>query len=271
MRLLITAWIAGELFSLLRDQHHDPRDLLIPFGIVGLVYLVYQIIKNFQLKSICLYLLGVSCISCAGFYWVEYLKTEKPQQILHTQLDGKSFVIQGFIDELPRVSDNSVQFGFQVTHWETAYSKHKQEFIDNFPKRISLLYPSKVSDQEFKPGQYWELRVKLKQIHGLKNPHGFDVEEWMFIQNYDAQGVIQKGGTRLLESQHQDFKTTFELLRFYIRQKIQNSLGKDAPYAGVISALVIGDQQMIHADDWTVFAQTGIGHLISIKSIIYLS
>ena len=268
MRLLITAWIAGEFFSLLRDQHHYPWGLMIPFGILGLVYLFYQIIKDFQFKLICLYLLGASCIACAGFYWTEYLKAEKPRQIIHAQLDSKSFVIQGFIDELPRVSDKSVQFGFQVMHWETAYSKHKQDISDeHFPRRISLLYPSKVSDQEFKPGQYWELRVKLKQIHGLKNPHGFDVEEWMYIQNYDAQGVIQKGGTRLLESKHQDFKTTFELLRFYIRQKIQNSLGKDAPYAGVISALVIGDQQMIHADDWKVFAQTGIGHLISISGL----
>ena len=267
MRLLITAWIAGELFSLFLDQTHVPWDLFLPFGITGLVYLLYSMSKDFQQKIIFFYVLGACCIASAGFYWVEYLKADKPQHKLSAQFEGRPIIIQGFIDELPRVSEKSVQFGFQVTHWETPYAKQTMENDQHFPRRVSLLYPSKDLIQAFKPGQYLELKVKLKQIHGLKNPYGFDVEEWMYIQNYNAQGVIQKGGARLLQSEHYAFKTIFELLRFHIRQKIQNSLGPDAQYAGVIAALVIGDQQMIHSDDWKVFAQTGIGHLISISGL----
>ena len=267
MRLLITAWIAGELFSLFLDQTHVPWDLFLPFGITGLVYLLHYMSKNFQLKPIFFYILCSCCIASAGFYWVEYLKADKPQQKLSAQFEGRPIIIKGFIDELPRVLEKSVQFGFQITHWEIPYVKQTMENDQHFPRRVSLLYPSKDLVQVFKPGQYLELKVKLKQIHGLKNPYGFDVEEWMYIQNYDAQGVIQKGGARLLKSEHHDFKTTFELLRFYIRQKIQNSLGTDAQYAGVIAALVIGDQQMIHPEDWKVFAQTGIGHLISISGL----
>ncbi len=267
MRMLISAWIAGELFSLFHDQTDLPWDLFMPFGICGLLYLSYQMSKDFQIKPICLYLVGSSCIACAGFYWTEYLKADKPQQILSAQLEGKAFILQGFIDELPRISQKSVQFGYQVTHWEAPYAKQKKGNEQDFPRRISLLYPSNDLVQVFKPGQYLELKVKLKQIHGLKNPHGFDVEEWMYIQNYDAQGTIQKGSIKLLDKSHHDFKTTFELLRFYIRQKIQKSLGQDAPYVGVMSALVIGDQQMIHPEDWKVFSQTGIGHLISISGL----
>ena len=267
MRMLITAWIAGGMFSLLIDYSYVPWDVFIPFGCCGLVYLLYEISKDFQYKLICLYLLGSSCIACAGFFWVEYLKAEKPQQQLSAQFDNRLILLQGYIDELPRVSDKSVQFGFKVTHWEVPYAKQKPESDQDFPKRASLLYPSNDLVQVFKPGQYLELKVKLKPIRGLKNPHGFDVEEWMYIQNYDAQGTIQKGGMRLLDATHHDFKTTFESLRFQIRQKIQKSLGRDAPYAGVMSALVIGDQQMIHPEDWKVFSATGIGHLISISGL----
>ncbi len=267
MRLLITAWIAGELCSLFFSQADVPWGLLIPFGIGGFFYLLYEMNKDFQLKPICLYLVGSSWIACAGFYWTEYLKAEKPQQQLHAQFEGKTIIIQGFIDELPRVSEKSVQFGFQVRHLEVPYAQQKQKNDQHFPRRVSLLYPSKDLVQEFKPGQYWEMKVKLKQIRGLKNPHGFDGEQWLYIQNYDAQGVIQKGSMKLLNSTHHDFKTTFELFRFQIRQKIQNSLGQDAPYVGVIAALVIGDQQMIHPDDWKVFSNTGIGHLISISGL----
>jgi len=266
MRLLITAWIAGELFSLFLDQTHVPWDLLIPFGIIGLVYLFYHMSKDFELKRIGFYLLSCACIACAGFAWTEYLKTDKPQNF-DTRLEGRTVLLQGFIDELPKVSETSIQFGFQVTHMEFPHAKKNLESGQDFPRRVSLLYPAKDHLQVFKPGQYFELKVKLKEIRGLKNPHGFDLEQWMYIQNYDAQATIQKGSLKLLDATHHDFKTTFEVLRFQIRQKIQNSLGQDAQYAGVIAALVIGDQQMIHPDDWKVFAQTGIGHLISISGL----
>src|SRR6202007_145082 len=39
------------------------------------------------------------------------------------------------------------------------------------------------------------------------------------------------------------------------------------PYAGVIVALVVGDQRGIDQSDWQVFNRTGIGHLISISGL----
>ncbi|NLC23083.1 MAG: DNA internalization-related competence protein ComEC/Rec2, partial [Oxalobacter sp.] len=41
----------------------------------------------------------------------------------------------------------------------------------------------------------------------------------------------------------------------------------DARYAGVIVALVIGDQQGIATSDWDVFNRTGISHLVSISGL----
>jgi competence protein ComEC len=52
-----------------------------------------------------------------------------------------------------------------------------------------------------------------------------------------------------------------------LRDKIRSQLPKDARYAGVIIALVMGDQNSIEQDDWRIFNATGIGHLISISGL----
>lgn len=41
----------------------------------------------------------------------------------------------------------------------------------------------------------------------------------------------------------------------------------EAPYLGVLIALVIGDQRAISSAQWTVFNHTGITHLVSISGL----
>jgi competence protein ComEC len=55
-----------------------------------------------------------------------------------------------------------------------------------------------------------------------------------------------------------------------LRQKIRDHLLvtlADQPYAAVLIALVIGDQQAIDADLWQIFSQTGLTHLMSISGL----
>ena len=267
MRLLISAWIAGELLSLFEDAQHPPWGLLITFGSVAILYGCLQMKKTFTMKHAVIYCIVSAVLFAGGFYWTHYLKDQKISNLLHPQLEDKTFILQGYIDELPRVSDRGISFGFRVTHSQLAYTSLKIDEDISFPQRVYLFYPLKNQQKNFMPGQYWSLKVKLKSVRGLKNPYGFDLEQWMFIQNLGAQGNIQVGSEKALGASHRSFKTTIELLRHKIREKIQESLGKNTPYAGVISALVIGDQQMISPEDWKIFAQTGIGHLISISGL----
>jgi competence protein ComEC len=51
-----------------------------------------------------------------------------------------------------------------------------------------------------------------------------------------------------------------------LRDRIHAALPGKA-HAGVIVALVIGDQREISQSDWTVFNRAGIGHLISISGL----
>jgi competence protein ComEC len=62
------------------------------------------------------------------------------------------------------------------------------------------------------------------------------------------------------------FGTLVERTRAILRERILDAL-QDKQYAGVIVALVIGDQRGIDQSDWQVFTRTGIGHLISISGL----
>ena len=54
--------------------------------------------------------------------------------------------------------------------------------------------------------------------------------------------------------------------RAAIRERIAATLG-NAPYAGVIAALVIGDQRSIPHAQWRAFTRTGVNHLLSISGL----
>jgi competence protein ComEC len=55
-------------------------------------------------------------------------------------------------------------------------------------------------------------------------------------------------------------------LRENIRHRFEHRL-EGRPYAGILIALVIGDQRAINATQWRLFGRTGITHLISISGL----
>ena len=268
MRFWITAWIAGELFSLFSGKEDIYINFIIPFGSLILIYSWFESKKIKSINQVILILILGILLSSLGFIWTEYLKSLKPQQELNQRFEGKSIRIQGYIEELPRQVEKGAQFVFQVTSWQADQLKlisSNEALI--FPQRILLSYRYAGNKPELIPGDYWEFVVRLQKSRGIKNPYSFDVEQWLYIQDIESQGKIQASKARNLNLQHQSFRVKIERLRYYIRNKIQNTLGKQKQYAGVITALVIGDQSSIASDDWTIFSKTGIGHLISISGM----
>lgn len=120
---------------------------------------------------------------------------------------------------------------------------------------------------DVQPGERWQLAVRLQRPHGNANPYGFDYEVWLLEQNLRATGYVRpSAANRRLDSFVPSFGHVVERCRAVLRDRIQRALpGKE--YAGVIVALVVGDQRGIPQSDWQVFNRTGIGHLISISGL----
>ncbi|MFT5644113.1 MAG: competence protein ComEC [Janthinobacterium sp.] len=137
---------------------------------------------------------------------------------------------------------------------------------------------------DVQPGERWQLAVRLQRPHGNANPDGFDYEVWLLGQGLRATGYVradQNPGSatgpqqqllgnlqrnRRLDAFVPGIGNLVERSRAVLRARILRNLD-GRQYAGVIVALVVGDQRAIVASDWDVFNRTGIGHLISISGL----
>ncbi len=125
-----------------------------------------------------------------------------------------------------------------------------------------------------RPGERWQMTVRLKAPHGLRNPHGFDYELWAWEQGIQAVGDVRAGKKdqppqRLAATQQHPV----EQARQQVRDAIMAQLAAN-PFdassqrvAGVVAALVTGDQRAIERNDWDLFRTTGVSHLMSISGL----
>lgn len=122
--------------------------------------------------------------------------------------------------------------------------------------------------QAMRAGERWQMTVRLKAPHGNINPHGFDYELALWEQGVQATGAVRAGvrdtpPQRLTDS---GWRRPVEQARQSVREAIEQRI-PNARIAGVLAALVMGDQNAIERTDWDVFRATGIAHLMSISGL----
>jgi competence protein ComEC len=199
-----------------------------------------------------------------GFTWAALLAQTTLASSLETGDEGRDLHIVGIVETLPYRFDQGVRFDFHVERSLAADVR--------VPPHVALswyagLHGARQSVGDVQPGQRWQLTVRLQRPHGNANPGGFDYEAWLLEQGVRATGYVRAGDdNRLLDAFVPSPGVLVERARAALRARIQNALA-GRTYAGVIVALVIGDQRGIDQADWQVFNRTGIGHLISISGL----
>jgi competence protein ComEC len=178
--------------------------------------------------------------------------------------EGRDIEIVGVIDEMPQKNDRGIRFAFRVEQVLTDGAQ--------VPKRIALgWYKPSVKElagealPDLHAGERWRWTVRLKRPHGYVNPAGFDLEAWMLERNLRATGSIQVDElTKRVDANAATLNDHIERLREKIRARMLLAL-EGKPYAGVLVALAIGDQQAVAKSDWTLFNATAVSHLLSIS------
>lgn len=213
--------------------------------------------------------LAVACGVTLGFAWAALLAQHYLADELPKEWEGRDVVVVGTIADLPYRFERGVRFGVDV---ERAFADG-QPIKDVVPPKISLSWYAAFRDESpgpvanIQPGERWQLTVRLKRPHGNANPWGFDYEVWLLEQGVRATGYVRSSTeNRRLDDFVVGGGYAVQRARSRLRDRILAALpGK--PYAGVIVALVIGDQRGIDQSDWQVFNRTGVGHLISISGL----
>lgn len=127
---------------------------------------------------------------------------------------------------------------------------------------------------ELRAGDRWRLTVRLRRVHGTLNPGGFDQELWLWEQGVLATGSVRLGAEgaapeRLTPSAAYPVERWRQAVREAIWQRLLAGPPEAAAarQAGVVVALVTGDQRAIERHDWAVFRSTGVAHLMSISGL----
>lgn len=199
-----------------------------------------------------------------GYAWAALVAYHALAPRLSADDEGRDLAIVGIVDSLPYRFEQGLRFNLQVERTETPGV--------TVPPRIALSwYADRRGEAKLPaalmPGERWRLTVRLQRPHGNANPGGFDYEAWLLEQGLRATGYVRADdGNARLDAFVPRFGTLVERGRALLRERILRAL-EGRQYAGVIVALVIGDQRGIDQSDWQVFNRTGIGHLISISGL----
>ncbi|TFW09682.1 DNA internalization-related competence protein ComEC/Rec2 [Oxalobacteraceae bacterium OM1] len=175
--------------------------------------------------------------------------------------------VVGTVASLPDAIDRGTRFTFDVERAAAPGSAP-------IPPRIVLSWYAdqrRGDAQELpsvQPGERWQLTVRLRRPHGNANPDGFDYEAWLLEQGIRATGTVRNdnAANQRIAAFVPGMHSVVERARGWLRDRIFAAL-PGRPYAGVIVALVIGDQRGVSQSDWQVFNRTGIGHLVSISGL----
>jgi competence protein ComEC len=207
-------------------------------------------------------LVAILAFTLVGFFWAAAVAHWKLGDALDETWEGRDVELRGVVAEMTQPFDRGVRFRFDV---EQVYSLGAA-----VPSQISLAWYQPQGGQaipDLQAGQRWRLVVRLRRPHGTANPEGFDYEAWMLERNIRATGyVLAKPSPSLLSPGVIRPGYLLESLRESIRAKLLAALG-GRPYAGVIVALVIGDQRAIPPPQWQVFTRSGVNHLMSISGL----
>jgi competence protein ComEC len=263
MRGNILAFVAG--ICLLQQQPDLPP--LVWSGFLPFLFLLAGMIPrdSFARKAARHAVLKLLFLA-AGFFWAALWAHVRLQDALPPAWEGRDLRIAGVVAALPVENERGSRFEFDVEQVLTPGAV--------VPRHIQLSWyaarpggPVKGVPPRVRPGERWQLTVRLKRIHGNANPNGFDYEYWALERNIRAGGYVRgKGDNRRLADLVYRPGYVVERMRQWESERFERVLA-GRPYAGVLKALAIGDQSAISPAQWQVFRRTGVVHLFSISGL----
>lgn len=250
-RLMILAGVLGAAWLQTRPELPDLRwAWLLPPAWLALGWLPWRAGRGAVVLVLSFLL---------GFCYAAWRADVRLADRLPAVWQGQDIRLTGRVVGLPEVTPRGWRAVLAVTDVATPGAR--------LPRRVQ------VSRFEFAGGEpsiprgggCLELVVRLAAPRGSVNPGGFDYEGWLLERGIRAQGHVF-GEARPAAGCPPSLAGLIDGWRDDIRDRLRAGLA-DRAYAGIVIALAVGDQNAIPADQWMLFRQTGVTHLMSISGL----
>ncbi|QTN30521.1 DNA internalization-related competence protein ComEC/Rec2 [Rhodoferax sp. AJA081-3] len=211
--------------------------------------------------------LGLLGFGATGLRATVYL-----HQALDPALEGRDVRVTGVVARLPQRNESGLRFRLQV---ESAQLDGQPVQV---PPRVDVGWYGDTAAQtgdttgrlpppDLRAGERWQMTLRLKAPHGARNPHGFDYELYLWEQGVQATAYVRTSAKDVLPQRlEQTWQYPVVLARQVVRERIYQQVPERA-VAGMLAALVVGDQTAIDRLDWDVFRATGVAHLVAISGV----
>lgn len=205
---------------------------------------------------------GLVLAFLVGLLWSLCFAQWRLDSLLPPSLEGRDFWVAGLVTGLPQAGSRAQQIHFHVER--SCFDLLPADCpADNQVFRNRLILLNYYGTERLAPGQRWFWRVRLAAPRGFANPGGFDYEAWLVQQGVSARGYVRDTA---FNARLEDGAAWMSRIRHVLRERLLLAL-QDRPGAGLVVALVLGDRELVSAEDWALFTQTGTNHLIVISGL----
>ena len=288
-RTLFAALLGYVLGALMQLQQSTLLDSTVYVAIVLLALVLYAFVATKKVASFGLQVLAMAALALLGFGATGWRAHVYLADTLNPALEGLDLRVTGVVSNLPQRNESGLRFRLEV---ESATLNGKPASVPPLmdvgwyggafsagPAVLGDINIAKTGEAEVplatlnrqpvdvQAGERWEMTLRFKAPHGSRNPHGFDYELWLWGQGVQATGYVRASSRDPVPVRlAQTWRHPVVLARQTVREQIYRQVSQ-RQFAGMIAALVVGDQAAIDRVDWDVFRATGVAHLVSISGL----
>ena len=270
-RVLFAALLGLVLGTALQLQQGQLLTWHVYTAIVLLAPVIYACIA---IKNIAIgwqWVFAALALALLGFGATGLRATAYLSDALDPGLEGRDVRVTGVVSKLPQRNESGLRFRLEV----------ESALLDGQPVRLPPRVDvgwygdaaaqtadiSRLPPPDLRAGERWQMTLRLKAPHGAHNPHGFDYELYLWVQGVQATGYVRTSAKDSVpQRMGQTWLHPVVLARQVVRERIYQQVQERA-FAGMLAALVVGDQAAIDRLDWDVFRATGVAHLVSISGL----
>lgn len=199
-------------------------------ALAGLI-LLYKF-PNSAIRAASIALFGFAILG----FWGQFRSVQQLESYLPKHQEITLLPVTGMIVDIPARSQERIRLRVKITESPIKELKRGTHiFLNHYTTRASTSPPP------YRAGQEWKFAAKLKRPHGLLNPGGRDTEAWLWAEGIRATGSIK---TASFVKECLTLRCKMANWREQLSLSIQDKL-QGREYAGLISALVVGDSNAI--------------------------